>query len=83
LELEPNEAERLMIPLELAEKLDLNEADAWLRTGKPIEALLDSHDAILLEGGLGLSADDVYLLRGVWLKLRNRRIERRAARPVE
>lgn len=83
LELEPNEAERLPLPLGLAGELDLNAADEWLRTGKPVEALLDKHDATLLKAELGLSKSDVSLLRGMWLKLRNRRIERRAARTVQ
>ena len=77
LELEPNEADDLPIPLLGAEALDLKSADRLLRSPESIDKLLDIHDSILLIKGLDLSQSDVSLLRGIWSKLRGRRIGRK------
>lgn len=76
LELEPNEAERLPLPLLGAEKLDINELDKLLRNGD-IYAALDITDQVLLKEALGLSAHDVKMLRTIWEKLRDRRVNRK------
>jgi len=76
LELEPNEAERLPLPFIGAEKLDLNELDRCLRAGK-IEDVLNITDAVLLKQDLGLTDDEIHTLRGIWKKLRDRRINRK------
>lgn len=73
---EPSEAERLPIPLQGAENLDLTEIDRLLRQNN-IEAVLDITDQILLVEGLGLSLSQVQMLRGMWIKLRDRRINRK------
>lgn len=77
LELEPNEADGLPVPLAGAEMLELKQADECLRRIDDLHTLLDRHDAILLIEGLGLTASDTRTLRGIWTKLRDRRIERR------
>ncbi len=76
LELEPREAERLPIPLIGAETLDINQLDKLLRKGD-IDAVLDITDEILLIQGLGLSHSEARLLRDIWKKLRDRRINRK------
>jgi len=76
LELEPNEAEKLPLPLVGADTLDLNELDGLLRTGD-IYAALDITDDILLRKGIGLSIDETRKLRTIWQKLRDRRINRK------
>lgn len=76
LELEPNEAEKLPLPLAGAETLDLDDLDRLLRLGK-IEAVLDITDQTLLRDGLGLSAEDTARLRAIWQKLRDRRVNRK------
>ena len=73
---EPSEAERLPLPLSNAEQLDLAHFDQLLREGN-IEAVLDITDRVLLREGLGLSAKQVGMLRGIWVKLRDRRINRK------
>ena len=73
---EPSEAEDLPLPLEGAEKLDLGEIDALLRA-QGIEAVLDRTDQVLLVEGMGLSQAEVREVRGIWEKLRDRRINRR------
>ncbi|MGB8344280.1 MAG: class I SAM-dependent methyltransferase [Ktedonobacteraceae bacterium] len=76
LELEPNEAEKLPIPLLGAEALDLDDLDRLLRLGN-IENCLDITDQTLLRNGLGLSAGDTARLRAIWQKLRDRRVNRK------
>ncbi len=73
---EPSEAERLPLPLGNAEQLDLEHCDRLLRNGD-IDAVLDISDEILLRDGLGLSVEQIKMLRGIWIKLRDRRINRK------
>lgn len=76
LELEPNEAETLPLPLKGAERLDVEKINELSRKGS-ISAILDITDQVLLEDGLGLSKQEVRMLRNIWEKLRNRRINRK------
>jgi adenine-specific DNA-methyltransferase len=76
LELEPNEAERLPIPLRGADKLEIQELHALLLQDD-INAVLDITDRVLLIEGLGLSGKDARSLRVIWAKLRDRRINRK------
>ncbi len=72
---EPSEAERLPLPLTNAAQLDLAHFDHLLRV-EDIEAVLDVTDEVLLREGLGLSDTQTKMLRGIWVKLRDRRINR-------
>lgn len=76
LELEPNEAEKLPLPLAGADALDLNELDKLLREGA-IERVLDITDDVLLRKGMGLSVVETKMLRSIWQKMRDRRINRK------
>lgn len=76
LELEPNEAEKLPLPLIGADALKLEELDALLRENN-ISAALDITDRVLLRDGLGLSGEETRMLRAIWQKLRDRRINRK------
>jgi adenine-specific DNA methylase len=80
LELEPNEADALPLPLARAECLSIEEADRWLRREEDVEGILDRHDSTLLEDGLGMTKSEVRVLRDIWMKLRDRRIERKKGR---
>ncbi|MCX6382070.1 MAG: class I SAM-dependent methyltransferase [Armatimonadetes bacterium] len=73
---EPSEAEDLPIPLAMAERLDINHLDALLRA-KEIEKVLDITDKTLLCEGLGLTQKEASILRGIWAKMRSRRIYRK------
>jgi adenine-specific DNA-methyltransferase len=73
---EPSEAESLPLPLIGAEQLDLNHLCALLRDDD-IDGVLDITDRTLLIEGLGLGAEQVRRLRGIWGKLRDRRINRK------
>ncbi|HEX8097157.1 MAG TPA: hypothetical protein VF507_03940, partial [Pyrinomonadaceae bacterium] len=76
LELEPNEAERLPLPFNGAEKLDLKQIHRLLLKDD-IDSVLDITDKVLLIDGLSLSRKEVITLRRVWQKLRDRRINRK------
>ena len=76
LELEPNEAEKLPLPLKGAENLDLKQIHKLL-LNDDIEHVLNMTDKVLLLDGLGLSEKDARRLRGIWQKLRDRRINRK------
>jgi len=76
LELEPTEAEKLLLPLKGADRLDIERINDLVRSGS-IDSVLDMTDAVLLREGLGLSEEDTAMLRGIWKKLRDRRNGRR------
>lgn len=82
LELEPNEAEKLPLPLKGSEKLDLNQIHNLLLQDN-IRAVLEITDKVLLIDGLGLSEKEVKTIRGIWEKLRDRRINRKHASKKE
>ena len=72
LELEPREAEKLLIPYRHASGLDLEYIDRKLRAGD-LEAALDHGDRVLLRDGCGLAKEDVARARSAWNRLRLRR----------
>ena len=79
---EPSEAENLPIPLQEAERLDIEQIDMHLRSND-IEAVLDITDRALLVEGMGLPVTKVRMLRNIWEKLRDRRINRRQSRILD
>lgn len=77
LELEPTEAENLLVPFFADVQLPFCALDKLERQGN-IEAILNLVDEELLIGRLNLSRSDVALLRGIWHKLSGRRLGRGA-----
>jgi adenine-specific DNA methylase len=75
LELEPTEAERLLVPGTLSAAVPLREADAFIRRGE-LAALLKENDKRVLREALGMSAKDCEALKSIWEKLRDRRLAR-------
>lgn len=76
LELEPTEAERLLMPAQLNGAMSLAEADSLIRAGR-LDDVLEENARIVLRDHMGLSAAECALLRGVWTKMRDRRMSRR------
>jgi len=76
LELEPTEAERLLMPAKLGPALPLHECDRLVRRGR-LADLLDENDRLVLKETMGLSTVDCRMLRRVWEKMRDRRLARR------
>lgn len=77
LELEPNEAEEIPLPLEKGGGVDFTKVDDLLKENK-IDLILDGNDKILLKDGLGLTNQEIIALTRIWNKLRDRRINRKA-----
>jgi adenine-specific DNA methylase len=76
LELEPTEAERLMMPARIGNSLPLNEIDKLIRQGN-LEGALDENSRLVLTSNMGLSARDCSSLRDIWVRMRDRRLARR------
>lgn len=73
---EPGEVRKLRIPMVNADKLDIVFIDTCLRENR-INDALNYCDNILLRQGLGLSETQINMLRGIWIKLSSRRIDRK------
>jgi len=76
LELEPTEAERLLMPAKLNGAMPLTEVDKLVRAGR-LDSVLEENARVILREHMGLSAADCTLLEGVWTKMRDRRNSRR------
>lgn len=76
LELEPTEAERLLMPAKLNGAMPLAECDRLTRAGS-LDDVLEENARIVLRGHMGLSQSDCHLLRDIWMKMRDRRMARR------
>lgn len=76
---EPGEMRKIRIPMQMAERLDLQKIDYWQHNGE-IDKILKYTDAILLQEGLGLSEHEIDLLHSIWEKMRNRRMTRKNQR---
>lgn len=80
LELEPTEAERLLMPAQLDGAMPLNEVDHLVRLGR-LDVVLEENARIILRERLGLSLSECELLKSIWVKMRDRRNSRsRSAR---
>ena len=75
LELEPTEAERLLVPHSLQAAVPLREADAMVRAGN-IATLLKENDRRILAGELGFTIGECAMFSDIWKKLRDRRFSR-------
>lgn len=73
---EPGEIRKLKIPMKNAQLLDVGKIDRLVRDNR-IEEVLSYTDGILLKDGLGLSECQIKILRGIWIKLSNRRLTRK------
>lgn len=76
LELEPTEAERLLMPAKLNGAMPLTDCDRLTRSGK-LDHVLEENARIVLIGHMGLSQKDCGMLRDIWFKMRERRMARR------
>jgi adenine-specific DNA methylase len=81
LELEPTEAERLLVPASVSPALRLSEIDSLIREGRLAE-VLEINDKRILGDHLGLSVRDRGHLRSAWETMRERRLSRRRVRVV-
>ena len=75
LELEPTEAERLLVPRRLNGAMPVSEADRLVREGR-LNEVLDINDRMVLQDSIGLTSAECGLLKRIWCKMRNRRVNR-------
>ena len=73
---EPGEIRKLKIPMKNAQMLDVEKIDRLVRDNQ-IEEVLSYTDGVLLKDGIGLSDCQIQTLRGIWIKLSNRRLGRK------
>lgn len=73
---EPSEIEEIPMPILLKSKIDFNKIDELIRERK-IEEVLDIVDHELLIKQLKFSKEEVKMLRGIWVKMSNRRQNRK------
>lgn len=76
LELEPTEAERLLVPLYLNGAMPITEADRLVRDGR-LADVLEHNDRVILRESIGLSEAECAMLKRIWSKMRERRHARR------
>jgi adenine-specific DNA methylase len=76
LELEPTEAERLLMPASLGHGLSIAESDRLIRAGR-LQDVLAENDRLILQGEVGLTAKECQMLQRIWEKMRDRRLSRR------
>lgn len=79
LELEPNEADKIPLPMLNSENLDPAETDNLARHSK-LSEILERNDKMLLGDGLGMSAAQIKVLGNIWQKLQTRRTGRRTTK---
>ena len=72
LELEPTEAEKLLMPAKLQTAISVEDCDKFIRNGD-LETLLEENSRLVLIEQMGLSESECRMLRGIWEKMRNRR----------
>ena len=75
LELEPTEAERLLIPANVEQALSLTEMDSVLRH-HGVDELLRLNSQKVLVDGLGLSKAEMNRAQSIWVRMRDRRRDR-------
>ena len=75
LALEPTEAERLLVPAQLAESLSIEECDELVRSGH-LDDLLQINSERLLVHHIGVSKGDCRMLQNLWSRMSARRRKR-------
>lgn len=75
LELEPTEAERLLMPAVFQKALPLAEIDKLVRAGR-LQEVLAENDRLIL-GAIGICKADQEMLAAIWAKMRDRRLGRK------
>lgn len=79
LELEPSEAESLLVPYFPKSKIDIDKLEKIIEDNG-IEAGLDYTDEVLLGRALKLSKIEINILRQIWKKLSQRRLRRKGVK---
>jgi adenine-specific DNA-methyltransferase len=76
LELMPSEVEKIILPYQIKNELLLSKIDSMMRAKTDIETILEYTNKHILEEGLGLSVEEIEMAHRIWIRLRNRRLNR-------
>lgn len=76
LELEPTEAERLLVPAKLNGAMPMSECDRLTRADR-LDDVLEENARSVLKKHMGLSRVECQILKDIWVKMRDRRLSRR------
>lgn len=80
LELEPTEAERLLVPAELNGAMPMSECDRLTRASR-LDDVLEQNARVVLRKHMGLTVAECRALENIWIKMRDRRLSRKKLRP--
>ena len=75
LSIEPTEAERLLMPAQLADGLSIEECDELVRSGRLKDLLQENSERVLVHH-IGLSKKECRMLEGIWSRMSARRRRR-------
>lgn len=78
LELMPSEVGGILLPYHEENAAIFDKIDEMLRAKKSADEILDYTDAIILKEGYGFSEKEINMLRSIWHKIINRRLDREA-----
>jgi adenine-specific DNA-methyltransferase len=80
LELEPTEAERLLVPAKLNGAMPMSECDRLTRADR-LDDVLEENARVVLRKHMGLTVSECHALKDIWVKMRDRRMSRKKLRP--
>ncbi len=75
LAVEPTEAERLLVPARVLPAMPIKECDDLVRRGHLNELLRENSRLVLIDG-IGISESDCETLKGIWNRMKERRLRR-------
>ena len=79
LAIEPTEAERLLVPAGVVPAMPIEACDELVRRGHLNELLRENSRLVLIDG-IGMSESDCDLLKGIWNRMKGRRLRRGRSR---
>ena len=79
LAIQPTEAERLLVPAEVVPAMPIEECDELVRRGHLNELLRENSRLVLIDG-IGISENDCVTLKGIWNRMKERRLRRGQSR---
>ena len=77
--IEPTEAERLLVPAQVVPAMPIDECDELVRRGH-LNELLRENSRLVLVDGIGISERDCDMLKGIWKRMKERRLRRGRSR---
>lgn len=76
LELMPNEAENILLPYNPNNEKLLFDIEKRIRKGEDIQKILEFTDKVILKANFNFTDDEIKIANKIWIKLKNRRLNR-------